>query len=92
MLRTTQVIDALLEHIIHNYWENSFDFCVQYSSFKAIASVSLVTSGTLAKEIVYPGLFFARCSMHKHMHTEIYHPWLNTSMETVSVIEDKEIT
>ena len=57
MLRRAQVTDALLEHIIHNYWENSFDFCVQSSSFKAIASVSLVTSGTVAKEIVYPGLF-----------------------------------
>ena len=56
MLRTKQVTYALLEHIIHKYWENSFDFWVQYLSFKAIASMSLVTSRTIAKELVYSGL------------------------------------
>lgn len=95
MLRRTQVTDVLLEHIIHSYWGNSFNFFVKHSSVKAIASMGLVTSATFVKEIVYPGPFLlnAVCiSTCTHIHTETHNLLLTASKKIVISIEAKEIT
>lgn len=95
MLRRIPVTDALLEHIIHNYWGNSFNFCAKLSIFKVIAVIALVTSATFAKETLYVGLFFldAVCmSTCTHTHTETHHLWLTASVKTGSAIQATEIT